>query len=219
MENGGDEKVSSDAFLARAQYCRLAYDVIQDYNLAFDIGSNLGGFSFAHHDRFKKIVCVEAMPETFNECEKNIGYLSNVTIINRAVSKESGEEISIYKHSNGDSGSSSCVNNKITSLDLKEPVSVKTISYEKLVEEHGVPDYMKVDIEGSEYDFLMNKDLSGVKFLSLELHVGFLSGSQRKSLMKHLMNFFTIYKHRKAAAGKRHDEFSLINWKLHTDDY
>jgi hypothetical protein len=35
-------------------------------------------------------------------------------------------------------------------------------------------DLLKVDIEGAEYDFLMNKDLSSFKYIVMELH-NFLS--------------------------------------------
>jgi phosphosulfolactate synthase (CoM biosynthesis protein A) len=49
--------------------------------------------------------------------------------------------------------------------------SCKTISLEDIVERSGdYVDYMKIDCENSEYHLLMNKDLSKIKYMSIELH-------------------------------------------------
>ena len=100
-------------------------------------------------------------------------------------------------------------------LNLNQAEKVKSISYDDLVKKYGTPDYMKIDIEGGEYDFLMNKDLSGVKFLSLELHSGYLSTQQKNQVMNHVLKYFTVLKHKKAIPSVCHDELALINWDLH----
>jgi len=216
MENSGDEKVNpTDTFENRTEYCAANYTVMQNYDLAFDIGSNLGGFSCAFNKNFKRIVAVEAHPDTFKKCVSNLNNFQNIKVLNRAASNTTDQYINIFSHENGDSGSATCINNSHTSSELKNSSEVLTISYSSLVEKYGIPDYMKIDIEGSEYDFLMNKDLSGVQFLSLELHMGLLTGSQRKDLMKHLSKYFSVFKHKKGIPRVCHDEFALINWNLH----
>ena len=208
----------SDTFEYRTAYCKNSYIVLPTlikYNLAFDIGANLGGFSKAFEDSFNKIIAVEAFPETFQKCKQNLADLTHATCLNKAVSDVSDKEMLFFSHKNGDSGSTTSINLNSDDLNVEQAEKVKSISYEDLVKKYGTPDYMKVDIEGGEYDFLMNKDLSGIKFLSLELHSGYLSTQQKNEVMTHILKYFTIFKHKKGIPSVCHDEFALINWDLH----
>ena len=72
--------------------------------------------------------------------------------------------------------------------------NVYTISLEAIYEFFGIDyiDYLKMDIEGAEYDFLLEKDLSKIGCLALELHGTF--GREKKEEMKqHLEKYFDIY--------------------------
>ena len=51
---------------------------------------------------------------------------------------------------------------------------------------------MKVDCEGSEYEFLMNKDLSKISFLVMELHNGYLGEKKTEELLQYLNKFFDL---------------------------
>lgn len=53
------------------------------------------------------------------------------------------------------------------SIDL-----VKTISIKTLVEKYGIINLLKVDVEGSEYEFLLGKDLSKINYIVGEFHFG-----------------------------------------------
>ena len=41
---------------------------------------------------------------------------------------------------------------------------------ESIIETYGEINLLKVDVEGSEYNFLQNKDLSKVNWIAMELH-------------------------------------------------
>jgi len=70
----------------------------------------------------------------------------------------------------------------------------ETIDLDKIYEENKFDyiDYMKVDCEGSEYDFLMNKDLSRINFLVIELHDGFLGKEKADQLLRYIDKFFKL---------------------------
>lgn len=193
----------------RTEICKSSYPVIRNYSLCFDIGANVGGFSNAWWKKFDQVVAIEAHPETFKFAFKNLSKFGNIEVINKAVGAKENEYLTFYPHLNGDSGSTSC---KITTnQDLKSGIDVETVSFKSLVSVYGTPEYIKIDCEGSEYDFLIGQDLSGVKFMAIELHYDFLTDAQRKELLEYLMTYFDIYKHRKGAPGVCHDEYCLIS--------
>lgn len=65
--------------------------------------------------------------------------------------------------------------------DDSEYELVNSLTLETIVENfsEGHIDFLKVDIEGAEYDFLMNKDLSKVDYITIEIHT-FLGEKQNE---------------------------------------
>ncbi len=112
----------------------------------------------------------------------------NVTCFNLAAAHNSGEVIKIFKHA-----FHSQTVAPMTNIDMfraqypewdekYEPYhNVYTISLEGIYKFLNIDyiDYLKVDIEGAEFDFLLGKDLSKIGALGLELH-GTL-GKERKT--------------------------------------
>jgi FkbM family methyltransferase len=122
--------------------------------LCFDIGANVGAWAKANLANFDKIICVEADPGTYNtlvslQSEK-------IEPINYAICDNSGQDITFY----------SCTTaNTISTLNkawLADPMSrfhkypykeiqCKTKTIDDLLDMYGVPDLIKVDVEGGEY--------------------------------------------------------------------
>ncbi len=93
-------------------------------------------------------------------------------------------------------------------MDKKHLVS--TISYPSLVAKYGIPQYMKIDCEGGEYNFLMNQDLSGVEFIAIEIHYSFLTKPQQQELLDYLLQDFQIHSMKSGKEGLHHPEYNLI---------
>lgn len=193
----------------RTNKASKAYKVPQNYGLAFDIGANVGGFSNAYHNRFNKIVAIEAHPLTYEFAKQNLSSYKNIEVINKAVSNIDNKEVFLQVHQCGDSGGTSLINLPSGQyLDKEHPVS--TISYPSLVAKYGTPQYMKIDCEGGEYNFLVNQDLSGVEFIAIEIHYGFLTKSQQQELLDYLLQDFQIYSKKEGIEGQRHSEYNFI---------
>ena len=117
---------------------------------------------------------------------------NKITIIHKAVHSNSNEKLSLRPYlvdnqkpiNSGSYGTTEFVydnNNHGWRTDTSADFEVvDTISLEDLLTDAKKQmnvseiDLMKVDIEGAEYDFLMNKDLSSVKYIVMEFH-NFLS--------------------------------------------
>ena len=155
-----------------------------------DIGANVGTFSFYSSDFFESIYAYEAINSTYDVAKENLKDKKNVTVYNLAVSNKSGDKIKLSAYESGLSGDTSVYN-----VTDESPYELcETIDLEKIYEDNEIDyiDYMKVDCEGSEYDFLMNKDLSRISFLVMELHNGYLGQKKTEELLQYLNKFFDL---------------------------
>ena len=155
-----------------------------------DIGANVGTFSYYSSKFFKNIYSYEAVSTTYEVAKENLKKLENITLYNLAVSNKSGEKIKLAVHDSKLSGDSSIYN-----VSNEKPYELcETIDLDQIYEDNGFDyiDYMKVDCEGSEYEFLTDKDLSKINFLVMELHTAYLSKEKVNNLLQYLNKFFDL---------------------------
>jgi len=121
----------------------------------FDIGANIGKFSLANVNNTNKIIAIEASPTTYKILLNNTKNINKIECLNYAICNSKKEEITFYE--------SSC--NTISTLDKEwltssksrfgnktqiKSIKVKTLSIDNLIKKYGVPDLIKVDVEGAE---------------------------------------------------------------------
>tara|TARA_Y100000310_G_scaffold331689_1_gene405721 strand:+ start:988 stop:1662 length:675 start_codon:yes stop_codon:yes gene_type:complete len=155
--------------------------------VVIDCGSNIGAFPFVFSCRFDKYVCYEANPKNIKLMEKALNtYMVNLlpsyynlkdycSIENKACYKKGGMTMPIYDHISKRSGDSSIYlshshlkKNKIADVPT---VSLKDIRKKYFCESCKIPiQLLKCDIEGAEYDFVFNQDISIFKFICMEIH-------------------------------------------------
>jgi FkbM family methyltransferase len=148
--------------------------------LCVDAGCNIGDFEMNHRNRFDKYVCFDVFEENIIEATKNT---AEVEINKLAVWSESDKFINVLAYEPwdtknlqhfGNSGNVGCVEYKgekgegwkqENTIDL-----IRTISIESIIEQYGHINLLKVDVEGSEYEFLLGKDLSKINYIVGEFH-------------------------------------------------
>jgi FkbM family methyltransferase len=193
--------------------CR-SYPVTPSRN-CIDIGANVGGFVEAHKDKIRNFFCVEPGSANVGEIKDHHSDLiesGRMKICNRAVHKESNSSLKLKRYATDGEGRVNSGSNStlVFQFDVgghgwsdkpDEYEDVKTINFEDVMAEacsyFGSTniDLLKVDCEGAEYDFLMDKDLHSVESIVMEIH-NFLdhfpsktnpSINQRYDLIQHIL--------------------------------
>jgi FkbM family methyltransferase len=130
--------------------------------LLFDIGANVGKWALENAKTpTTRIVCVEASPATYYKLMRNV-HGKNINVLNRAVTSEPISSATFYE---APGGTISSLNKdwimsprsrfgesspyqiaKITS-----EIKVPTTTIDAMIATYGMPDLIKVDVEGAEH--------------------------------------------------------------------
>ena len=179
---------------------------LKNLNICFDIGSNVGLFTkYLKLNDCNKIFCFEPNKTAFNSLQKNLKNENEVELFNLAVSYNN-DALRLYIDDN---------NSLISSAhDIKNNYyDVETITLKDIFERNKIKkvDFVKIDIEGMEFDLIENLEDSIFqkinKFL-IEYHdFYFTDGSQKLEKLKNKLNFMgyeIVTKHKFIYATKSH---------------
>lgn len=125
----------------------------------FDIGANIGKWSLSNVNNCEKIISVEASPNTFNNLVINTYNNNKIVPLNYAVCNSDKEFIEFY---NCSADTLSTINRDW--LDSEKSrfykqynynvITCKTIKLDKLIQDYGIPELIKIDVEGGEFECL-----------------------------------------------------------------
>jgi FkbM family methyltransferase len=128
--------------------------------LLFDIGCNVGDWIDANYSEDTIIIGVEASPPIFKQCQERFAGNENIRILNYLVSDKPGEErktgsLFICEAISGVLSTASndwMTKGRFANLyKWDNPVEVPTITLDSLITMFGIPDEIKIDVEGLEY--------------------------------------------------------------------
>jgi FkbM family methyltransferase len=129
--------------------------------LAFDIGANIGKWSLSNSKKYEKIIAVEAFPECFLKLKENLKHNENIECINYVVHNKD-KEITFYESEEYDTISTtnkswlcSPVSRFYACTDIKEHI-LPTIKLDDMIKIYGLPDVIKIDVEGGEYETILS---------------------------------------------------------------
>ena len=138
-----------------------------------DIGANVGAFTYLASMFATDVRAYEPCASTFRRLQSNIKKYAvdestTFQFHQLAAGSTSGETVYMNASESQRSGDSFSTKEKPEG----ETEEVKTICLEDIIADTPMKriDYLKIDCEGAEYDFLMGKDLSSVGLLEVELH-------------------------------------------------
>lgn len=124
--------------------------------LFFDIGANVGRWALANENG-NKVVCVEASPTTFYRLTQNTQHFPNIECLCYAVSPSTEIEVNFFE-SDADTLSTleptwltDSSSRFYGQYKINRCIRVQTISIDRLIDIYGMPDLIKLDVEGAEH--------------------------------------------------------------------
>lgn len=148
------------------------------YRTVVDAGANVGVFSsyMLMNDFAKKIVAIECDKKALKDLQRNFKHNTTVTVLAKAL-HHSPEPITFYHSPDNPVISSTLSPDRLEShmAGVKGNVTeiVPTVTLEQLTNTYGEIDLLKIDIEGAEYDIVLQADPSvfkNVNNIFLECH-------------------------------------------------
>jgi FkbM family methyltransferase len=125
-------------------------------NLIFDIGANVGETVAQFITVANKVICFEPNPRLANLLRGR--FVNDLVIVDeRGVSNKNGTQT--FKISNADTISTLSedwvTNSRFTgSYNWDNHIQIETVTLDSIIEQYGIPDYIKIDVEGYEYELL-----------------------------------------------------------------
>lgn len=125
--------------------------------LIFDIGANRGKYTDIYAAKSENtVISIEASPNMYINLKNNMEKYSNVITLEYAVSNTHEPYITFFN----------CQSDTLSTLDINwltsresrfgdhhgrfNAIQVKTITLDRLIEVYGIPDILKIDVEGAE---------------------------------------------------------------------
>lgn len=158
-------------------------------NLIYDIGANIGTTSDIFKNISKKVVSFEPNPH-LKEILENKFKNTNVIVDGRGISNHNGiQKFKIASYHTISTFSEDWINTSRFSngFTWSDGIDVTTVTLDSIIDEYGIPDYIKIDIEGYEYEAI-----SSFTKLIPNMVVGFEWAEEQKTkielTLNHLVN-------------------------------
>lgn len=139
-------------------------------DVVIDIGGHIGSFAIECALRDANVLTFEPDDDNYAMLVKNIeinNLNSKITPFKKIVSEKNG--IGILYLDSANPGSHS-IYKKFVDHDIKGSIEVESITLNDIVKELNKVILIKLDCEGSEYEILLNSDLSKIEKITMELH-------------------------------------------------
>lgn len=138
----------------------------------FDIGANIGDKAVIFAEMAERLLCVEADPHTAQRLNFRFASVPYVVVKTVAVAAEDGTAHLLRKSHSGFSTLSEKWSHASNELGVESigSVDVPSTTLDSLIARHGLPDYIKIDVEG--YELPAIRGLSAaIKVISFEANV------------------------------------------------
>lgn len=147
--------------------------------LCFDVGANLGNRTEAFLRLGARVVAVEPQASCAQTLMERFGGDPRFTLIQQALGKSSGEKEMFISNAHTLSSMSREWIENVQRLKLfpdcswDNKITVETTTLDSLIERYGSPDFLKIDVEGFEYEVLQGLSVP-VRVVSFEYTLGAL---------------------------------------------
>ena len=124
------------------------------WQLVFDVGANAGAKALVFRRLAKRVLCIEPDATSAAMLQKRFASDPSIEILHAGISDHEGrEQFSVLESGspyNTFSRKWAQARMDASRADAKTEVSVEVTTIDRLIERYGVPDYVKIDVEGYE---------------------------------------------------------------------
>lgn len=169
-----------EAVAAHQREVDLYSGIIPTANLIFDIGAYDGHKTAAFMEIARKVVSCEPDPDSFNILKRRFGRRSDKVILLNYAIYNSQTELTLQRNYKGSAFNTVNPNwkdilekdngrrwDEVIRFDEAIEVRVTSVTLDDLIKRFGVPDLIKIDVEGSELEVLEGLN-TPIKFVSFE---------------------------------------------------
>ncbi|MCK4292861.1 MAG: FkbM family methyltransferase [Planctomycetes bacterium] len=157
-----DPVVDLKNWLARtqAEYMRFYSQFVNRGDLCFDVGANVGRRTKVLLELNASVVVVEPQEHCMSKLRKKYGGNSNVVLVQKAVGKKEGHaEMMLCDSCSLSSLSKDWIESvkasgRYSACSWNKIVTVPMVTLDDLISQYGKPAFMKIDVEGYEYQVL-----------------------------------------------------------------
>ncbi|HUR99729.1 MAG TPA: FkbM family methyltransferase [Pyrinomonadaceae bacterium] len=151
-------------------------------SLCFDVGANIGAKSLSMLGAGCRVVAFEPQPNCALEIESRCKpYASRLTLCKKALGREPGN---LVLHSDEIHHNYASFHNDWEG-DLKVEIPVEVITLDEAIRIYGKPDYLKIDVEGWEFEVLSGLSHS-IPIVSFEYHLADRELQATRNCIDHL---------------------------------
>jgi FkbM family methyltransferase len=157
---------------------------VEKSDVVFDIGANLGNRTRVFRRLARAVVAVEPQDECMANLRKQFGGGRRVKLVKKAVGTQEGlAEMLVCDAGAVSSLSSDWIeavqtSGRFAGLEWNRKQTVEITTLDRLIDEFGMPSFIKIDVEGYEYEVLSGLT-KPVKALSFEFTPEYLSHTFR----------------------------------------
>jgi len=166
----------------RKEYREFYSQFVNEGDLCFDVGANVGRRSKIFLELGAKVITVEPQPDCMTQLKKKYDGNSHVVLVQKAVGETRGSaEMMLCDSHSLSSLSKSWIetvksSGRYSSCTWNKAVTVAVVTLDDLISQYGKPAFIKIDIEGYEYEAV--KGLSQpVGMISLEFTPEFMDST------------------------------------------
>jgi FkbM family methyltransferase len=166
---------------------RLLRDLLSPNDLCFDVGANIGDYTSSLLALGTRVIAVEPQPSAIAELHARFRHNKQIIIEQIALGdRETTAKFYIREHH----GASSLISNwEGDNYKQALDVSVKTV--QSLINRHGLPSYIKLDVEGYELQVILGLE-NKINILSFEYHLTDDDCATKLEIIKILQKFGTL---------------------------
>jgi len=142
--------------------------ILKKNQVVVDIGANIGYYVLIEANMGAKVYAIEPVPDNYNSLKKNIelnGY-KNIKTYNIAIGNKIGKQTMYLSEKSN-----------LHSMNAKEgkPIQVDIMTLDKFLSDKEIPDIVRMDVEGYEYEIIKGmkgtlKKMKSGSWLFIEIH-------------------------------------------------